>query len=42
MSGRPTIRIPPRGRTVAAVDDVYRFLAIGEDTNGRYAVWEAV
>ncbi len=38
----PTINTPPRGRTVAVVGDVYRFLATGEDTGGRYAVWEAV
>jgi quercetin dioxygenase-like cupin family protein len=30
------------GRTVAVVGDVYRFLATGEDTNGKYALWEAV
>jgi quercetin dioxygenase-like cupin family protein len=24
------------------VGDVYRFLATGEDTNGKYALWEAV
>ena len=38
----PTIRKPAEGRTVAVVGDVYRFLATGEDTNGRYALWEAV
>ncbi len=27
------------GRTVAVVGDVYRFLATGEDTNGKYAMW---
>jgi quercetin dioxygenase-like cupin family protein len=42
MSGQLTINIPPRGRTVAVVGDVYRFLATGEDTNGRYALWEAI
>lgn len=30
------------GRTVAVVGDVYRFLATGEDTNGKYAIWEAL
>jgi quercetin dioxygenase-like cupin family protein/SAM-dependent methyltransferase len=30
------------GRTVAVVGDVYRFLATGEDTNGKYALWEAI
>src|SRR5437764_11671555 len=30
------------GCTVAVVGDVYRFLATGDDTNGKYALWEAV
>jgi mannose-6-phosphate isomerase-like protein (cupin superfamily) len=38
----PTIRKPTQGRTVAVVGDVYRFLATGEDTNGKYALWEAI
>lgn len=38
----PTLRKTGEGRTVAVVGDVYRFLATGEDTNGRYASWEAV
>ena len=38
----PVIRKPAQGRTVAVVGDVYRFLATGEDTNGKYALWEAV
>ena len=38
----PTIRKPAEGRTVAVVGDVYRFLATGEATGGRYALWEAV
>ncbi len=42
MSHPPTINTPPRGRTVAVVGDVYRFLATGEDTDGRYALWEAI
>jgi quercetin dioxygenase-like cupin family protein len=37
-----TIRKSGEGRTVAVVGDVYRFLATGEDTNGKYAVWEAI
>lgn len=36
------IRKPGEGRTVAVVGDVYRFLATGEDTNGMYALWEAI
>jgi quercetin dioxygenase-like cupin family protein len=39
---KPTIRIPQQGRTVSLVGDVYRFLATGEDTNGKYAVIEAL
>ncbi len=38
----PTIRKSPEGRTVAVVGDVYRFLATGEDTNGKYALWETM
>src|SRR5438477_6586055 len=30
------------GCTVAVVGDVYRFLATGEDTNGKYAMCEAI
>ena len=37
-----TIRKPGEGRTVAVVGDVYRFLATGDDTNGKYASWEAI
>ncbi len=42
MDRHPTLSKPPKGRTVAIVGDVYRFLATGDDTNGRYALWEAV
>ena len=34
---QPTLRTPSEGRTVAVVGDVYRFLATGDDTNGRVA-----
>src|SRR5262249_28882916 len=30
------------GRTLAVVGDVYRFLATSEDTNGKYALLEAI
>jgi len=33
---------PGEGRTIAVVGDVYRFLATGEETQGRYAMWEAL
>src|SRR2546425_7305882 len=36
------MRKPGEGRTVAVVGDVYRFLATGEDTNGKYTLWEAI
>lgn len=34
-------RKPGEGRMLSVVGDVYRFLAVGEDTNGKYALWEA-
>ncbi len=42
MSRNPTINTPPKGRTLAVVGDVYRFLATGDDTNGQYALFEAL
>src|SRR5260221_12592060 len=36
------MRKPGEGRTVAVVGDVYHFLATGDDTNGKYALWEAI
>jgi len=39
---RAVITKPSQGRTVAVVGDVYRFLATGEDTNGKYALCEAI
>ena len=42
MSRNPTINTPPKSRTIAVVGDVYRFLATGDDTNGKYALWEAL
>jgi hypothetical protein len=33
---------PGAGRTVALLGDVYRFLATGEDTNGKYILFEAL
>lgn len=38
----PTIRQAGEGRAVAVVGDVYRFLATGQDTDGKYATFEAV
>src|SRR5258708_3690462 len=42
MTHQPMLRTPAEGRTVAVVGDVYRFLTTGEDTNGKYALWEAI
>jgi len=39
---QPTVRKPGDGRTIAVVGDVYRFLATGDDTDGKYALWEAL
>lgn len=41
MDHKPIVRIAGQGRTIAVVGDVYRFLATGADTNGKYAQWEA-
>ena len=30
------------GTTIAVVGDVYRFLATGKETDGHYAIWEAL
>src|SRR5688572_28988456 len=42
MTRPPTLRNPAVGRTIAVVGDVYRFLATGDDTNGKYAMIEAI
>src|ERR1700677_3893516 len=42
MTHQPSLRTPTEGRTIAVVGDVYRFLATGDDTNGKYAIWEAI
>lgn len=36
------LKYPGEGRTIAVVGDVYRFLATGEETNGQYALLEAI
>jgi quercetin dioxygenase-like cupin family protein len=36
------VRSPAEGRRIGVVGDLYRFLATGEDTAGRYAAWEAI
>lgn len=42
MTSRFLLRRDGEGPCVAVVGDVYRFLAVGEDTDGKYALWEAV
>jgi quercetin dioxygenase-like cupin family protein len=37
----PVLRPAGAGRAIAVVGDVYRFLAIGEETGGKYATIEA-
>src|SRR4051794_7770090 len=39
---KPTVRRAGEGRTITVVGDVDRFLATGADTNGKYALWEAI
>jgi mannose-6-phosphate isomerase-like protein (cupin superfamily) len=38
----PTLRTAAEGRAVGVVGDVYRFLATGAETAGKYALWEAL
>jgi quercetin dioxygenase-like cupin family protein len=38
----PLVRPPAEGLTIAVTGDVYRFLATGDDTGGKYATWEAI
>jgi mannose-6-phosphate isomerase-like protein (cupin superfamily) len=38
----PTLTQAAAGRAVAVVGDVYRMLVTGEQTDGRYALWEAI
>ena len=42
MTKPTTLRTPNDGKTIAVVGDVYRFLATGDETDGRYALWEAI
>jgi len=42
MTNRYLLQTSTSGRTIAGVGDVYRFLAMGSDTNGKYAQWEAI
>lgn len=42
MNPKPTLQKPGKGRTVAIVGDVYRFVVTGEETGGKYSVFEAL
>lgn len=42
MKRDPILRTNDVGRTVAVVGDIYRFLATGEETNGKYALCDAI
>lgn len=42
MTHSPTLKQTTEGQTIGVVGDVYRFLATGEETDGRYAMWEAL
>src|SRR5258706_4293472 len=42
MVHQPVVRLSGKGRTIAVVGDIYRFLATGDDTDGKYALWEAI
>jgi quercetin dioxygenase-like cupin family protein len=38
----PIVRSAATGKAVSVVGDLYRFLATGDETNGKYAIWEAI
>ena len=42
MKHLATIRKPGEGRRIGIVGDVYRFLTTGEETDGKYATFEAI
>ncbi len=42
MTHQPTLKKAGEGRTIGVVGDIYRFLATGEDTDGQYALMEAI
>ena len=41
VKNRPVVTTPAEGRTISLVGDIYRFLVVGEETGGRYALFEA-
>jgi quercetin dioxygenase-like cupin family protein len=42
MSKQPVLRAPAQGQIIAVLGNVTRFVATGEDTNGKYAMWDAI
>ncbi|TWU25247.1 Quercetin 2,3-dioxygenase [Novipirellula galeiformis] len=42
MNHHATVRKPGEGRRIGVVGDVYRFLATGKETDGKYATFEAI
>lgn len=42
MNHPPILRKPTEGRTIAVVGDLYRFLATGDETDDKYAMFEAI
>jgi quercetin dioxygenase-like cupin family protein len=38
----PIFRKPDEGRTIAVVGELYRFFATGDETDGKYATFEAI
>lgn len=42
MKHPPVIRKPGEGRRIGIVGDVYRFLATGDETDGKYTTFEAI
>ncbi|PAY16805.1 cupin [Rhodopirellula sp. SM50] len=42
MKHQATVRKPGEGRRIGIVGDVYRFLATGKETDGKYTTFEAI
>lgn len=42
MAAQHLLQTSTSGRTIAVVGDIYRFLATGDETNSKYAQWEAI
>ena len=42
MTHPPILRKPTEGQTITVVGDIYRFLATGDETDGKYAMFDAI